>query len=98
MGVLKKWGEYDDPRAAWDADRARPNTKVTVDYSCGNNQGLPQDGKEVVTLDEGGEVKKRDKIGSVTFTVGDCPCSICGHTEQWQCEDNDCECCSELCT
>jgi hypothetical protein len=28
----------------------------------------------------------------------DCPCSICGHTLQSECEAEQCDCCSSFCT
>ena len=27
-----------------------------------------------------------------------CPCAICGHETQWECEEADCRCCNETCT
>ena len=29
---------------------------------------------------------------------GICPCSVCGHEFMWECEDEDCACCSSSCT
>jgi hypothetical protein len=34
----------------------------------------------------------------MTFIAGYCPCSICGHEWGWECEENDCQCCSSACT
>ena len=30
--------------------------------------------------------------------AGKCPCSICGHEWMWECEEQDCQCCSSACT
>lgn len=35
---------------------------------------------------------------TVTLTAGKCPCSICGHEWMWECEEQDCVCCSSVCT
>jgi len=36
--------------------------------------------------------------GEVTLTAGVCPCSICGHEFMWECHEEDCYCCSSVCT
>jgi hypothetical protein len=36
--------------------------------------------------------------GVVEVLPGHCPCTHCGHTEMWQCEEADCQCCSSICT
>jgi len=28
---------------------------------------------------------------------GLCPCAICGHEFMWECEEDNCECCSSAC-
>lgn len=35
---------------------------------------------------------------SVELRAGYCPCTICGHEFMWECENNDCQCCSSACT
>ena len=38
------------------------------------------------------------KGDELTLQAGMCPCAICGHEYMWECEDNDCDCCSPMCT
>ena len=35
---------------------------------------------------------------SMTVRAGFCPCSVCNHEFMWECEDEDCACCSSSCT
>lgn len=33
----------------------------------------------------------------VTLIAGVCPCAVCGHEFMWECEDDNCECCTSTC-
>lgn len=70
--------------------------KRTREYLAG--RARPNEVKTVTGIVHIGEKNRGLPEGEITLVAGSCPCSICGHEWMWECEDQDCQCCSSTCT
>lgn len=74
------------------AARARPREWKEVTVSSRNvKEYKPKEEYPKI-----GETSGGDPIYKIR--AGYCPCAICGHKWMWECEENDCQCCSNFCT
>ena len=88
---------------AWLADRSRPNEVKTITFTRIERSKTYHPGRPT---EKTVEIRKNIGLpasGQVTFRTGICPCSVCGHQYQWECElasdgDTPCDCCSSICS
>ena len=77
----------------WQKGRGRPGQIKTVSYKIIDFE-KERHGKKVRVHKNFG----LPESGEVTLKTGYCPCSVCGHEYMYQCEAEDCACCSSTCT
>lgn len=86
-------------QAAWEAQRARPGERKTVNFNLIDEVRQKDHGPILIQKNHGLPANNR-----VNYVTGHCPCTICGHEFQWECELNSfevnggCDCCSSVCT